>query len=155
MPKGLPDIVWIIATISFAAYVYRAYQIGRRRAQFMKFKLKRVAVAVSLYFCGAYALISKGYSVPEGIVFGALLGLCVAHLAVSRPRHNRRLPAHIKRAVIARDLKGQPFDPRVHHIHHVVPFSRGGDNSMSNLKVISKTENLQRRDKMPSLRDLL
>ena len=61
----------------------------------------------------------------------------------------------MRAAVIARDLKGQPFDRRIHQIDHIVPVSRGGDNSIENLRVISRDRNLKKGARMPSLRDLL
>jgi hypothetical protein len=37
----------------------------------------------------------------------------------------------------------------------LVPFSRGGDNSLRNLRVIEKHKNLRKGGKMPGLWDLL
>ena len=58
-------------------------------------------------------------------------------------------------AVIARDLKGERFDPNLHDVDHIVPFSKGGDHSEANLRVLSRSENRRRGAKMPKFRDLL
>jgi len=68
-------------------------------------------------------------------------------------KRTRRIPSHIRRAVIARDLKGEPFDPRKHHIDHIKAWSQGGGHTMDNLRVINKTENLRKGKKNPKLRD--
>ena len=59
----------------------------------------------------------------------------------------------MRRAVIARDLQGAPFNPKLHHLDHIVPFSKGGDHSVKNLRVLAKTENLRRGARMPKLKD--
>jgi hypothetical protein len=156
MIAGIPDgYIWLVAAIVAAPYLFRAVQIGRRRKGLVKFRLKRLGISLSLYLGGTYVWASIGHPVWEAIIFGFLLGVAGGFFFVRPPRQDRRIPAHVKRAVIARDLKGEPFDPTVHHIHHVVPFSKGGDNSTTNLKALTKTENLRRGSRMPSTRDLL
>ncbi len=71
------------------------------------------------------------------------------------PTAQRKIPPHVRSKVIARDLKGRRFDPNLHQIDHIVPLSKGGDTSVENLRVIPKSENLQKGAKMPRLRDLL
>jgi hypothetical protein len=154
MISGIPNAIYIVAAVVAAVYIFRAIQIGRRRTGLIKFRLKRLSVALLLYLGGAYVWANMGHPVLESIFVGFLLGVAGGFIFVRPPRQDRRIPPHVKRAVIARDLKGEPFDPKIHHIHHVVPFSKGGDNSITNLKVITKTENLRRGARMPRTRDL-
>jgi 5-methylcytosine-specific restriction endonuclease McrA len=80
-----------------------------------------------------------------------------AWLFVSRPKRERRISRGLRREVIDRDLtsKGLKWDPTKYHIDHVVPFSKGGDHSARNLRVLERTKNLQKAGKMPGLRDFL
>jgi len=70
---------------------------------------------------------------------------------VTPPKRERRISKSIRQEVIARDLtsKGLKWDPERYHIDHVVPFSRGGDHSTRNLRVIERTKNLRKGGKMP------
>jgi len=69
-------------------------------------------------------------------------------------KRSRYVSKATKRAVIARDLKGEKFDPKRHHVDHVWPFSRGGSHTTDNLRVIEKEKNLQKGAKRPRLRDM-
>jgi hypothetical protein len=106
------------------------------------------------YVAGIMVAVKTGHSAEESIVFGLVLAIAAGFALVRPPERNRRIPSHVKRAVIARDLKGEKFDSTIHHIDHIVPFSKGGDNSVRNLRVLNKTENLRRGARMPKMRDL-
>jgi hypothetical protein len=97
----------------------------------------------------------SGHSMLESVLFGVLLGIAAGFVLVRPPERSRRIPSYVRMAVIARDLKGAPFDPTIHHIDHIVPFSKGGDNSVQNLRVVPKAYNLRRGARMPGFLDLL
>lgn len=86
-----------------------------------------------------------------------MAGLGFAWLFVKPPRRDRRIPKATRRQVIARDLtsKGLKWDSSRHHIDHVVPYSRGGDHSPKNLRVMEKEKNLRKGGKMPGFWDFL
>ena len=85
-------------------------------------------------------------------VDGAVMGfLAIAFLRRKRSRH---IPASVKRAVIARDLKGKKYDSRKHHIDHKWAFARGGSHTTDNLRVIGKKENLKKGARRPGLWDM-
>jgi 5-methylcytosine-specific restriction endonuclease McrA len=69
-------------------------------------------------------------------------------------KRSRSIPKATRRAVIARDLKGEKFDPQKHHVDHVWPFARGGSHTTDNLRVIEKKRNLQKGAKRPRMRDM-
>jgi 5-methylcytosine-specific restriction endonuclease McrA len=69
-------------------------------------------------------------------------------------RRSRCIPKSTRRAVIARDLKGEKFDPKKHHVDHVWPFAKGGSHTTDNLRVIDKKKNLQKGAKRPRMRDM-
>jgi hypothetical protein len=146
---------WLVCALIAAPYVFYVIQVGRRKQGLIRFKLRRVGVFLICYAGGIMFAQKLGYSMQESIVFGALLGIAAGFALVRPPDRNRRIPSGVRRAVIARDLKGVPFNPKIHHLDHIVPFSKGGDNSVANLRVISKTENLRRGANMPKLKDLI
>ena len=102
---------------------------------------------------GCRLLLVGIYSQRDAIVFSILLGLSAAFIVVRPPKSDRRVPKRVRRDVIARDLKGVPFDPKLHHIDHIVPFSKGGDHSEENLRVMPKSDNLRRGARMPKFKD--
>jgi len=69
-------------------------------------------------------------------------------------RRSRYISKATRRAVIERDLKGEKFDPKKHHVDHVWPFSRGGSHTTDNLRVIEKKKNLRKGAKLPRMRDM-
>jgi len=69
-------------------------------------------------------------------------------------RRSRYIPKHVKRAVIARDMIDEEYDPAKHHIDHVWPFARGGSHTTDNLRVIEKRKNLKKGAKRPKMRDM-
>jgi len=151
---GVPNWVWIVAVLIAAPKLYYILQVGRRKKDNLRFRAHRVAVALGCYLGGFVVLTKLGYKPIEALAFGFVLGIAAGFYLVRPPVRTRVIPADVKRAVIARDLKGARFNPKIHHIDHIVPYSKGGDNSLSNLRVISKTENLRRGARMPKLRDL-
>jgi len=69
-------------------------------------------------------------------------------------KRSRYISRATRRAVIARDLKSEHYDPLKHHIDHVWPFSRGGSHTTDNLRVIEKKKNLKKGAKRPRMRDM-
>lgn len=155
MKSSVPESLWIILALIGAVPVYYLFQIGRRKKEIIRFKVKRAAMGLLGYVFGIFIAIKTGHAGVDSVIFGFVLGIAVGFLIVSRPKKTRRIPKHIKRAVIRRDLGDVPYDSKIHHIHHEVPFAKDGDTSVVNLKVISKEENLKRGARMPRLRDLL
>lgn len=112
-----------------------------------------------LFGCGSlFALQPMSDTTGSHIVFGfGVVFIVAAFYGVLKPRRksrNRTIPKHIRDAVIARDLKGKPFDPAIHHIDHVWPFARGGSHTIENLRVYDKKKNLKKGAKRPRMRDM-
>jgi hypothetical protein len=148
--KTVAIVIWLI----LGWYVY---QIASRKRRAIWFKTKRLIISLICYLLAVYILAQQRLPPLEVVCFGALAGLACAWLLVKPPIETRRIPKSIRRKVIARDLtnKGIKWDATKHHIDHVVPFSRGGDNSLRNLRVIEKQQNLRKGRRMPSLIDFL
>jgi hypothetical protein len=153
---GQPDADWIIFVVGAVVCLYwlRALRLAREGARLF---LRNLARAV-LIFCTATVILTAVHlqtpltpsqrQVMAGIV---ALVFFVRWQGKKRPRY---IPKATKRAVIARDLKGEKFDPKRHHVDHVWPFSRGGSHTTDNLRVIEKKKNLQKGAKRPRMRDM-
>jgi hypothetical protein len=136
-----------------APLAYYWLQIARRKREVIRFKLRRVVVYIVCILIGIAVIPSHGYSRQDAAIFSMFVGLSAAFVLIRPPRTDRRIPRKIRRAVIARDLKGKRFDPKTHDIDHIVPFSRGGDHSEENLRVSDRSANRRRGAKMPGFRD--
>jgi len=147
----------LVVVIGLTVFLWYGYQVLSRKRQRVQFKIQRLIVAIPCYVVAAMLLTRQNLPPIEVGILSLLAAFGAAWLLVKVPKHDRRIPADVRQAVIARDLtsKGLKWDSSKHHIDHVVPFSRGGDNSVRNLRVIAKTQNLRKGKKMPGLRDFL
>ena len=136
-------VVGIAASVVAIILLFYVVQVARRARREMKFRLRRVAVSLLLYGFSAWTLLSLRYSAAEILVVSVLFGLTPLYF-MRGPTAQRKIPPHVRSKVIARDLKGRRFDPNLHQIDHIVPLSKGGDTSVENLRVIPKSENLQK-----------
>jgi len=136
----------IVGAVLLAWYLY---QVASRKQERIRYKARRAVVALVVYLAAALTLAKQGLAPFEAVPIGMLVGMGCAWLLVKPPKGGRRIPTAIRRQVIARDLtsKGLKWDPTKHHIDHLVPFSRGGDNSARNLRVIEKHRNLRKGGK--------
>ncbi|MGO9256220.1 MAG: HNH endonuclease [Bryobacteraceae bacterium] len=153
--REVPTWAWVVCALVAVPKLYYLLQVGRRKKGELRFRIRRGVFGLLFYLGGVFTLIKLGYKPAEALVFGFVLGIGGAFFFVRPPARSRIIPAHIKRAVIERDLKGAKFDSTIHHIDHIVPYSKGGDNSVTNLRVIPKTQNLRRGARSPELRDFV
>jgi hypothetical protein len=149
----IPVWVWLVGLIFVAPKLYYALQVGRRVKGEIAFRFRRTVVGVISYVIGVVVARKTGHNIFETLVFGFTLAVAVSFCFVHRLAKNRAIPKRVRQAVIERDLKGARFDATLHHIDHIVPFSKFGDNSATNLRVLPKKENLTRGAKMPKLKD--
>jgi hypothetical protein len=147
--------ILILLALVGAPLIYYWTQVARRKRQVVKFKLRRVAVYIVCVVVGIAVIPSHGYSTQDAAIFSIFVGTTVAFAFVRPPKADRRIPTKMRRAVIARDLKGEAFDPKLHDIDHIVPFSKGGDHSKENLRVMARSENRRRGARMPKFKDFL
>jgi HNH endonuclease len=147
----------IVAVVGVGLLVWYVYQIASRKREQIRYKIRRTVVALAIYLITAVLLTQQSLPPLESVVVGVLAGMGCAWLLVKPPSSGRRIPAGIRREVIARDLtsKGLKWDRSKHHLDHIVPFSRGGDNSARNLRVVDKDKNLRKGAKMPGFWDFL
>ncbi len=106
-----------------------------------------VAALIGVIIYGVIAANRHGdVELARAKVIGAFAG--VLYLTFG-PKRSRRIPARVRRAAIARDLRGAKFDPSRHHIDHIQPFSRGGSHTEDNLRVVDKRKNLRKGARKP------
>jgi hypothetical protein len=147
------NLLLVIVCVITAPIIYYWTEVARRKRQQIAFKLRRVRVYLLCLLIGTVVLTQIGYSQRDAVVFSIFLGLSAAFIVVRPPKSDRRVPKSVRRAVIARDLKGVPFNPELHHIDHIVPFSKGGDHSEENVRVMPQSDNLRRGARMPKFKD--
>ena len=130
------------------------YHYTSRRVEMIRFRLRRVAAAVFLFCVGR--IILPHYYPADTVLIGSILMSFGALILVRPPKYSRYIPKDIKRQVIERDLpEGEAYDSSRVHFDHTVPYSRGGDTSVRNLKLRPKRDNLRKGAKRPKLRDFL
>ena len=154
--SGVPGVDWMIFALAVVLSLYwlRALRLAREGARrFLRDLLKAI-----MLFCGVMMVFSAMrphlplLRSQELVVAGFLAMISFGRL--QGRKRSRRIPKSIRRTVIERDLKGEMFDPHKHQIDHVWPFSRGGSNTVDNLRVIEKKKNLRKGAKRPRMREM-
>jgi hypothetical protein len=135
---------------------YYWIQVARRKREVIRFKLRRVSVYIACILIGIAVIPSHGYTVQDAALFSMFVGTTAAFVLIRPPRTGRGIPKSVRRNVIARyEATGKKFDPKLHDMDHIVPFSKGGDHSEENLRVVDRSTNRRRGAEMPKFRDLI
>jgi len=139
------DWLIFIASALFCLYWLRALRLAREGARQF---LRSLVLAVCVFVGGRIVLSNVAFRDPHGpSVISAFVALCV--FARKNRQRSRHIPAAVKRAVVARDLKGDRYDGRKHHLDHIWAFASWGSNTTDNLRVIDKQKNLKKGAKRP------
>lgn len=153
---GAPNADWIIFVVGAVVCLYwlRALRLAREGARLL---LRNLAKAV-LVFCFLIVILpalrlKTHFQPPQEQVIAGIVALIFFVRWQGRKR-SRYISKATRRAVFARDLKGEKFDPQKHHVDHVWPFAKGGSHTADNLRVIAKKKNLQKGTKRPRMRDM-
>lgn len=151
------NIFYLVAVTALAVFGWYAYQVGSRKKVWLRYKLKQAVVFFSVYWITILILRNHGFDQIVVALISVFVGYGVAYQFVKTPKLNRRIPKSVRKAVIARDLegKGLVWDPTKYHLDHHVPISKGGDNSVRNIRVLPKEANLIKGNKMPGVRDFI
>lgn len=119
-----------------------------RRREAIAQKLRSGFFAIGGFL--AVILIGRQYTTDGTKIMLAALLVEVLVLVYTRPRRSRYIPRSEKRKAIARyERSGRRYDPRKHHIDHIIPHARGGGNKADNLRVLESERNLAKSDRSP------
>jgi hypothetical protein len=114
-------------------------------------RIRTVLRGVAGFFVGVIVAQAFKLQGSEAVLTAWIVAGLAAATAKRRSRH---IPSRVRRQVIERDLRGQKYDPKKHHIDHVWPYSRGGSHAADNLRVLEKAANLKKGANMPRITDL-
>ena len=154
---GVPVLDWIIFGGGAAVCVYwlRALRLARQGARFALRNLARAAIVFCVLIVALTAVSAKSHLLhQQEQVLAGFFAFCLFLRFQKTIKRSRSIPKATRKAVIARDLKGEKFDPEKHHVDHVWPFSRGGSHTVDNLRVIEKKRNLRKGAKRPGMREM-
>ena len=144
LPQNLGPI--IVAAI----VVLVLLSIGSRSEQ-VAHNFKRLVLGC-LLGGGAYLIAMSQHVQQAGAV---VVGVIVALVVLSTGKRGRYINATEKRKAIAHyELNGKKYNRRKHEFDHVVPYSKGGNNSADNLRVVDRAVN-RRKGASPPWWDVL
>ena len=153
---GAPNVDWIVFVVGAVVCLYwlRALRLAREGARLFLRNLARAVLVfgASMIIFIAVRLQTHLQPSQEQVIAGFVA--LIFFVRWEGKKRSRYIPRAMRRAVIARDLKGENFDPQKHHVDHVWPFARGGSHTTDNLRVIGKKKNLQKGAKRPRMRDM-
>lgn len=153
---GDPKADWIILIVGAVVCLYwlRALRLAREGALLFIRNLLRGIIVFCLLMAVLNAVrLQTNWNPPQEEIAAGFVALIIFGSFQGRKR-SRYIPKSVRRAVIARDLNGEAFDPEKHHIDHVWPFSRGGSHTTDNLRVLDKKRNLRKGAKRPRMREM-
>lgn len=154
---GDPNADWIIFAVGsfFALYWLRALRLAREGARLF---IRNLLKAIIIFCFSMVALKAMQSHINLNPSQQSVIAGVVALIGFARFRDQKRsryISKATRRAVIARDLKGEKFDPQKHHhVDHVWPFARGGSHTVDNLRVIDKAKNLKKGAKRPKMKEM-
>ena len=146
MNDGGLNLLALVSVVAFALYFG---QVLWAKREFLAYHMRKAVVCLAVYVVVVSAMMQVGRPQAE-VLLGAIAASLLTRLLYPSMRYSRRIPPEIRRRVIERDLRGEPFDSRRHHIDHIVPFSKGGGHTMDNLRVVERRKNLQKGARMPT-----
>jgi hypothetical protein len=154
--SGNPLVDWIAC----AAAIYGAIRLAAywiKAAHLARESLMMVAANASLAFFAwlfVTALIDQSRPFDSSMRWLPWIAAALVFFVKSAVVRSRYIPANVKRAVIARDLKGNPFDRNQHQFDHIWPFVLGGSNTVDNLRIIHRTDNQRKGRRPPTWREM-
>jgi len=112
-----------------------------RRTEWIRHVL-RALLAASIVAVIVFVVLVDGQRMPQqdATIAVAVAGLLTLGLFPRRRRYVRR--SERRKAIARFELEtGKKYNPRLHELDHEVPFSRGGNSSADNLRVIDRRAN--------------
>ena len=145
-PNANGLVLLVVAIVSI--YCLRALLLAREG---VRLHLRNTTIA-GVVFVGCLIMM-RGEQVQPSVALAIswVIAALVFFYQEASKRRSRYIPKSVRRAVIARDLKGKRYDSSKHHIDHIWPFARGGSHTVENLRVIERRKNLKKGAKRPRI----
>lgn len=130
--------------------------VAMRMMDYWRLWAVRLGLAVLGGAIGMVMLPERGFDPSSSLWLGLAGGLAGAFVLAPTPKRSRHIPNGVRRQVIKNArAKGIEYDPKKHDIDHKVPFSKWGDHSVANLRVLDRSENRRRGNQDPTFWDFL
>jgi hypothetical protein len=153
---GVANADWTIFVVGtfICLYWLRALRLAREGARVFLRNLTKAALFFGFVIFILSAERTKTNLQPRQEQFAAGIVALFFFVRLQSQKRSRHIPKATRRAVIARDLKGEKFDSKRHHVDHVWPYSKGGSHTTDNLRVIGKKKNLRKGAKRPRMGEM-
>lgn len=155
MAQEMPQILSQHSTGELAAlaiagiFVLMLLLSAYRRREAIGRKLRHLFLMVAAFVLAILVASQFTQDRPK-IILIALLAELVVGVRMRPPDRSRYISRTERRKVIARfERSGKRYDPKRHHIDHVIPHSRGGSNRADNLRVLESEKNLAKSARAP------
>jgi hypothetical protein len=145
------DLQQLIVAVAIAWAVAYGIKTACAARELVRFKARRVGVAL-VAFVGAAVYLQGRLQSVELTLVAVAVGIATAFVLVDAPKRSRYIPRHVREAVVRRDLK-EGDRRKDFEFDHIVPWSKGGDNSVENVRLLHRTKNRAKRAKMPRISD--
>src|SRR5487761_66833 len=120
----------------------------RRRREAIRLAFRRAIITEMCYFAAVVLFAKAGAAPLEAVLAGLVAAFMADRFIPSRSRYVKR--SERKKAIARYESKTKrKFNRRIHHIDHVVPFSKGGGGTADNLQVLERKENLAKGSRTP------
>jgi len=118
------------------------------RTERILWKLRWILVVMGAYLAGVWVAVQLQRPAFEPILWGWIAGIIADRMIPSR---SRRIPNRVRNKVIGRweARTGKKFSSRLYEIDHIIPFSKGGNSSESNLRVVTRRQNRSKGAQSP------
>jgi hypothetical protein len=141
--EGIAKVGGFIVLVVIFASIYRRRDDIKRRVRFALFTF-------AIYLVAIYLGVRYGLPGAQPVILGVLAALAATALFPQKKR-SRYVPAAESRRVKALHAlsTGRKFRKGRDELHHEVPFSKGGNTTADNLRVIDRKENRRLGAKSP------
>lgn len=148
--------LYILGSIIFIFFIIVFLSI-RQRSERIKFKIKRVLLFEALFVIPAFLLFlytknhrNINFNVNTAIIFIFIIDFLFIML-LPKQKRIRYISAETKKKLIENFERktGKTYNSREYEIHHIIPYSKGGNNTIDNLKLIPKHKNRAINNKSP------